>query len=58
MKYLLIRHAKTDANHVSRLTYAKNGALINSVGKEQVKALCSDPQKFIPNYCEIREVDF
>ncbi len=35
MKYLLIRHAKTDANRLTRIAFGKEGAPINSTGEQQ-----------------------
>ncbi len=39
MRYLLIRHAKTDANRLTRAVFGKQGAPINKRGVEQVKSL-------------------
>lgn len=39
MKYLLIRHAKTDANRLTRITFGKKGAPINDIGKRQAQVL-------------------
>ncbi len=39
MKYLLIRHAKTEANRLTRALFGKEGAPINDEGIEQVNAL-------------------
>ena len=39
MKYLLIRHAKTDANRLTRAVFGKLGAPINDEGKQQAEKL-------------------
>lgn len=39
MKYLVIRHAKTDANRLTRAVFGKSGAPINDEGKQQAKKL-------------------
>lgn len=39
MKYLLIRHGKTNANRMTRAAYGKQGAPLNDEGIEQAKAL-------------------
>ncbi|HEU4966843.1 MAG TPA: histidine phosphatase family protein [Candidatus Saccharimonadales bacterium] len=39
MKYLLIRHGKTDANRTTRAAYGTQGAPLNDDGIQQAKAL-------------------
>lgn len=39
MKYLLIRHGKTDANRLTRAAFGKEGAPLNELGKEQALQL-------------------
>lgn len=39
MKYLVIRHAKTDANRLTRAVFGKSGAPINDEGKQQAEKL-------------------
>ncbi len=39
MKYLIIRHAKTDANRLTRAVFGKSGAPINDEGKQQAAGL-------------------
>lgn len=39
MKYLLIRHAKTDANRLTRVAFGKEGAPINVFGEQQAQEL-------------------
>ena len=39
MQYLLIRHSKTDANHLNRAAFGVSGAPLNSEGLEQAKKL-------------------
>ena len=39
MKYLLIRHGKTDANRLTRAAYGKKGAPINAQGIERATEL-------------------
>lgn len=39
MKYLIIRHAKTDANRLTRAVFGKSGAPINDEGRQQAEKL-------------------
>ena|SRR5688572_4263086 len=39
MRYYLIRHAQTDATRLTRAAYGKQGAPINTSGREQAQAM-------------------
>lgn len=39
MRYLLIRHGKTDANRLTRAAFGKEGAPLNKLGVSQAKKL-------------------
>ncbi len=39
MNYLVIRHAKTDANRLTRALFGKTGAPVNDEGKQQIEKL-------------------
>lgn len=39
MKYLLVRHAQTDANRLTRASFGKRGAPLNKIGVESAKLL-------------------
>lgn len=39
MKYFVVRHGKTDANRMTRVTFGVEGAPINEAGEEQAKSL-------------------
>jgi broad specificity phosphatase PhoE len=39
MRYILIRHGKTDANRLTRAAFGKHGAPLNKVGISQAKQL-------------------
>jgi hypothetical protein len=42
MQYLLIRHAKTDANRLTRAAFGKKGAPINGLGLRQAQKLATE----------------
>lgn len=39
MRYLVIRHAETDANRLTRALYGKRGAPLNEIGRHHAKLL-------------------